>query len=66
MCFNMVNTGRGKSKSVRLDPGRVGDNGGGDDPLDDLHVGLTSDDALQDPGPTVPLSRSCGYQRGRR
>ena len=66
MCFNMLNTGRGKSKSVRLDPGRVGDNGGGDDSLDDLHVRLTSgDDALQDPGPTVPLSRSCGSQRGK-
>ena len=61
----MLNTGRGKSKSVRLDPGRVGDNGGGDDALDDLHVGLTSDDALQDLGPTVPLTRSGGSQRGK-
>ena len=52
MCFNMLNTERGKSKSVRLDPGRVGDNGSGDDSLDDL-------------GPTVPLTRSGGSQRGK-
>ena len=61
----MLNTGRGKSKSVRFDPGRVGDNGSGDDALDDLHVGLTGDDALQDLGPTVPLTRSGGSQRGK-
>ena len=48
----MLNTGRGKSKSVRLDPGRVGNIGSGDDSLDDL-------------GPTVPLTRSGGSQRGK-
>ena len=37
---------------MRLDPGRVGDNGSGDDSLDDL-------------GPTVPLTRSGGSQRGK-
>ena len=47
----MLNTGRGKSKSVRLDPGRVGNIGSGDDSLDDL-------------GLTVPLTRSGGSQRG--
>ena len=52
VCFNMLNTGRRKSKSVRLDPGRVGNIGSGDDSLDDL-------------GPTVPLTRSGVSQRGK-
>ena len=52
MCFNMLNTGTEKSKSRKLATGRVGDNGSGHDSLDDL-------------GPTVPLTRSGGSQRGK-